>query len=104
MLMLLVAAGETLGGSIRDSNKTIDGVSEETSLTRLYNEQICFPERSHTDVLSLHDHCRRSIRQRLLEVDNHAHLFFRVPLLGFPKSLTSFLLYDIEIDDETVNI
>ena len=104
MLMLLIAAGETLDGSTRDSNITIDGVSRERSFTRLYNEQICFPERSHTDVLSLHDHCRKAIRQRLLEVDSHAHFFHRIPRLGFPKSLTSFLLYDIEIDDETVNI
>ena len=103
MLMLLVAAGETLGGSTRDSNKSIDGDNEERSFTRLYNEQICFPERCHTDVLSLHDHCRKAIRRRLLEVDSHAHLFYRVLRLGFPKSLTSFLLYDIEIGDETVN-
>ena len=104
MLMLLVAAGESLDGSTSGRNTTPGGGTGEKSFTRLYNESICFPEQSPTDVLSLHDHCRKSIRQRLLVVDSHTHLFYRIPRLGLPKSLTSFLLYDVEIDEEVSNI
>ena len=104
MLMLLVAAGESLDGNTSGRNTTPRGGTGEKSFTRLYNESICFPERSPTDVLSLHDYCRKSIRQRLLVVDSHTHFFCRVPRLGLPKSLTSFLLYGVEIDDEMATI
>ena len=43
--------------------------------------------------------CRVRIRTHLLELDPHENLFIRVPELGLPKSLVSYLLYDVTVDD-----
>ena len=43
--------------------------------------------------------CRVTIRNHLLELDRHENLFVRVPRLGLPKSLTSYLLYGVTVDD-----
>ena len=43
--------------------------------------------------------CRVRIRNHLLELDPHQNLFVRVPQLGLPKSLVSYLLYDVSMDD-----
>ena len=37
--------------------------------------------------------CREAIRKHLLKLDPHRHLFGRVPRLGLPATLTSYLLY-----------
>ena len=37
--------------------------------------------------------CREIIRNHLLELDPHTHLFGRVPRLGLPAALQSYLLY-----------
>ena len=44
--------------------------------------------------------CRRSIRKHLLSLDPHAHLFNRVPRLGLPDALSSYLLYNISLDED----
>ena len=44
--------------------------------------------------------CRRSIRTHLLSLDPHAHLFNRVPRLGLPDVLSSYLLYNISLDED----
>ena len=43
--------------------------------------------------------CRVRIRNHLLELDPHENLFVRVPELRLPKSLTSYLLFDVTVDD-----
>ena len=43
--------------------------------------------------------CREAIRKHLLEIDPHENLFVRVPRLGLPAALQSFLLYDQTLDE-----
>ena len=47
---------------------------------------------------SLKDICRRKIREHLLRLDPHTHLFGRVPMLEIPTSLHRYLLYDQTLD------
>ena len=44
--------------------------------------------------------CREAIRNHLLDLDPHTHLFSRVPRLGLPSSVTDYLLYNVSLDDE----
>ena len=50
---------------------------------------------------NLKDICRRRIREHLLQLDPHTHLFRRVPRLEIPTSLHSYLLYDQSLDKTT---
>ena len=47
--------------------------------------------------------CREAIRKHLLSLDPHTHLFGRVPRLGLPTLLQSYLLYEqtLDQDDDT---
>ena len=47
--------------------------------------------------------CRKTIRKHLLELDRHTHLFGRVPKLGLPKLLQSYLLYYQTLDSESTD-
>ena len=38
------------------------------------------------------------IREHLLHLDPHTHLFGRVPRLGLPAALTDYLLFNILIE------
>ena len=49
--------------------------------------------------LCLQDICRKTNRKPLIQVNPNLHLFGRVPKLGLPSSLTSYLLYYITLDD-----
>ena len=42
--------------------------------------------------------CRQMIRNHLLELDPHAHLFGRVPRLGLPSLVTDYLLYHMTLE------
>ena len=44
--------------------------------------------------------CRRKIREYLLEVDRHTHLFSRVPRLGLPAPISLYLLYGVALNDD----
>ena len=44
--------------------------------------------------------CRKKIREHLLELDPHTHLFGRVPRLGLPAALVKYLVYDQSLDDD----
>ena len=46
--------------------------------------------------------CRQVIRKHLVELDPHQRLFGRIPKLGLPRSLTSYLLSEmsLEMDDK----
>ena len=50
--------------------------------------------------MNLSNLCREVIRNHLLEMDRHKNLFGRVPRLGLPAALQSFLLYDQTLDDD----
>ena len=50
--------------------------------------------------INLRVFCRRIIRNHLLEIDWHENLFIRVPKLGLPAALESYLLYDQALGDE----
>ena len=42
--------------------------------------------------------CREAIRKHLIDIDPHEHLFGRIPRLGLPDSISSYLLYDISLE------
>ena len=47
--------------------------------------------------LCLKHRCREVIRSHLLEVIPHLNLFVRVPALGLPPSLSSYLLHHVTL-------
>ena len=77
-VVLLYAAGETLGGTI-----------EEKIPVKLKFEE---------EKLELKHICREAIREHLLKLDWHANLFSRVPELGLPSIMTEYLLYNQSLD------
>ena len=50
--------------------------------------------------LQLKHFCRMAIREHLLKLDLHHHLFGRIPRLGLPSSLTSYLLFCMSLHDD----
>ena len=50
--------------------------------------------------LDLQDQCRQAIRDYLLDLDPHSHLFDRVQRLGLPKLLQRYLVYNVNIYDD----
>ena len=82
--MLLYAAGEIIGGS------TIQ--VEQWTHDTVYMEVPSYLQRPHCGV-SLKQACRDTIRDRLIRVDPHTHLFERIPHLGLPSQLVNYLLY-----------
>ena len=46
---------------------------------------------------SLKEGCRNRIRAHLLQLNPFRSLFERVPLLGLPRALASYMLYDIDL-------
>ena len=44
--------------------------------------------------------CREAIRNHLLKVEPHTHLFGRIPQLGLPSLVNEYLLYDISLNDD----
>ena len=44
--------------------------------------------------------CREAIRNHLLELDPHTHLFSRIPRLELPSSINDYLLYNQTLDDD----
>ena len=77
-LKLLFAAGDKITQP-SDEVKRILNERGEVSLTHL---------------------CREAIRNHLLELDPHTHLFDRVPRLGLPAALQSYLLYHQTLGDD----
>ena len=41
-----------------------------------------------------------AIREHLLELDPHTHLFYRVPRLGLPDVVTDYLLFNMSIEKD----
>ena len=55
-------------------------------------------EESNEDIHSLKELCREVIRKYLLQLNPFKTLFKRAPLLGLPRVLTSFLVYDFDLE------
>ena len=62
-----------------------------------------FPEylRERHLTRTLKDVCREAIRKHLLDINQHLNLFMRIPQLGLPTRLASYLLYeeDLKLSD-----
>ena len=50
---------------------------------------------------SLQNICRQAIRNHLLSIDCNSHLFNRIPKLGLPSGLNSYLLYNVSEELQT---
>ena len=48
--------------------------------------------------LNLKHLCREVIRNHLLDLDPHSHLFDRIPQLGLPSLMTEILLYNVSLE------
>ena len=83
MVLLLYAAGETLDGITIDEDENITGCVLDYLGKR---GEIC-----------LKHLCREAIRKHLLHLDLHQSLFNRIPLLGLPKPLVQYLLYNMSL-------
>ena len=46
-------------------------------------------------LLNMKHLCRETIRKHLTNIEQHSNLFTRLPQLGLPSSLTTYLLYDL---------
>ena len=91
--MLLLSAGETVDKDGRMKllqlfNQNDDMVPMEASEYLTLSAEI-----------SLKNICRETIRKHLLQM-SQVNLFVRVPRLPLPQLMTSYLLYDVTLDDE----
>ena len=99
------------GGTFIDHLNSIYNINKHKaeSLKLLFaaGYKITWPSREVKRVLNelgemnLSHLCREVIRNHLLELDPHTHLFGRVPRLGLPAALQSYLLYHQTLDDDT---
>ena len=91
IVLLLYAAGEI-----------IDGTTIETTSILGKRKLISVPDflLSHRLNVTLMGLCRETIRNRFLKLNPSTHLFCRVPSLGFPRSLASYLLYGRSLHEE----
>ena len=85
--MILFTAGETIGGNTIETKGT-DGTTIKIDV----------PGYLQIEDTSLKNICRYATRNRLLNLDSHRHLFGRIPKLGRPSALASYLLYNISLD------
>ena len=79
MVLFLYASGEILRADTRQRLKRYGKVKKHLKL----------------NVKNL---CREAIRKHMLSLDPHSHLFGRVPRLGLPVSLPSYLLFNFTLD------
>ena len=112
VIILLYAAGETLRDvptakevpqgkvphSLKRNSQT--AIREHLSLVQkpywgAKESQIKIPDclKPSQPGICLMQSCRKAIRDHLLKLDPHSHLFARVPQLGLPKQVCEFLLY-----------
>ena len=84
-VMTLFAAGET---DYVVTGRHQDDVTIPDCLVQLSSSEL--------RLMSL---CRHAIRKYLLNTNCHQHLFGRVPLLGLPSSLESYLLFDVSLEE-----
>ena len=94
VLMLLLAAGEIVDGTTVKQIDPTEGVKLRTCPIPEYIQQI------EPQEISLSSLCRIAVRDHLMHLDRHSNLFCRIPKLGLPPSLTSYLLYDMSLEDK----
>ena len=83
MVLLLYAAGESLDRIIVDEN----------------NEYItCVLNYLDKREIKLKELCREVIRQKLIKLYPHKHLFDKVAKLGLPPSLTKYMSYNVSFE------
>ena len=87
---MLHAAGETTDGTAF-SEFEINGTT--------FRRNIDVPEylRERHFTYTLKDVCREAIRKHLLNINPHLNLFMRIPQLGLPTRLASYLLYEEDL-------
>ena len=85
MVLLLYAAGETLDDTTFQRIRTSNPIWI-TDFNRQPDAEV---------ILSVL--CRRTIRNHLLDLDPHTNLFYRVPKLGLPQLLSSYLVFNFSI-------
>ena len=90
--MLLFAAGEMLGRNKPKGSTDCGDVKMPEFMLHLVQPTLC-----------LKDICRKFIRDYLLQVDPHTNLFQRVPRLGLASILQSYLLFDLSLDDDSLD-
>ena len=88
--LLLLAAGEIIG----DVSMVIRDEFGNTTV-KLLPDHLQFPQQK---LCSKHM-CRQAIRNHLIHLDPHRHLFHRIPQMGLDEILSSYLLYDVSLDD-----
>ena len=88
--LLLIAAGETIDGT------TFNHIA--TAITKHHS----LPASLTANDLSIRllPLCRETIRNHLMSLDPHTHLFIRVPKLGLPSLLRKYLLYDVALEPQ----
>ena len=89
--MLLLAAGESTEGP---TVNTLNFYSRGERIVHVPKYLLEFEQIK----LSLKWACRDVIRRKMIQSDPHTNLFIRVPKLGIPKLLQSYLLYDMSVD------
>ena len=72
--MILFAAGESISDPAVPVPSTIIHIEKELSLKNL---------------------CRSAVRKQLLDSVGHSHLLEKIPKLGMPRSIISYLTYDV---------
>ena len=92
VIMLLLAAGETVEGN---SVKRIHFNGYSYNYTQDVPQYLQDLKKIQ---LSLKWVCRDIIRKKLVQSDPHTNLFIRIPKLGLPKILQSYLLYDMSVE------
>ena len=83
MSRLLFAAGEILDDD--DSKETLESVLQLKEIR-----------------MQLKHVCREAIKKHLLKLEPHQHLFGRIPRLGLPKIIKTYLLYDESLEEKNM--
>ena len=94
--MLLYAAGETLQGTtvaVSDPNWHPKESAEPDKFYAKVPEYLLFEDLK----FNLKHLCRQAIRNHLLNLDPHQHLFGKIPHLGIPPPLTKYLLFNFSL-------
>ena len=82
------------GRILLDMNTNLD-ISRVLEAAGQRSRGIC---KEPDNAIFLKNICRQAIREHLLHLDQHENLFVRVPHLGLPSSLNSFLFNYMFLD------
>ena len=102
--MLLFTAGESskrFSSAVSDFRLKDNGANRDCAPIRtVYDvDWNCLSEEDTNGYLySLKEGCRNRIRANLLQLNPFRSLFQRVPLLGLPRALASYMVYDLDLE------